>query len=399
MKTSVRLLILSAALAAGAHAAPFLAVSDNSEVFLTGKLGVRQDSNIFLTHNAVSDTIWDIDPGFQFVFGNTSAAKGTFSATENLTAYSSHSDLNTNLLSSAFDIAYEDGKTKASFDASYDELNQNTYNINGSGSSLTTSDLLIRRNVTDVGTKGEVAVTEKTSVGAGVTFGRTDYRLKAFSDADVLTIPLNYFYEVTPKLEASAGYTYRATWQQLYADSVDNFYNVGVRGEITPKLSGTINAGLTDRRFSGKYSQKYNLGSASLFGVSSNLTYTVSPKATIQFGIDNDFDTNAQGRQEKDLSANIGGILALAEDWTVDAKVTWRSIHYANNDTSYPDHKDTFWDTSVGVTYKVNAVVGITASVAYRKNDSGQGTGETSAIATSRSFEQNVFSLAANFRY
>ena len=397
MKTTVRLLLLSAALAAGAQAAPFLAVSDNSEVFLTGTLGVREDSNIYLSHGAVSDTIWDVDPGFQFVFGNTSAAKGTLSVVDNIATYSSHSALNSNLLGSAFNVGYEDGKTKAAFNASYNELNQNTFNVNTGG---TRTDALIRRNVTMLGGSGELSVTEKTSVSAGATFERTDYRLNSFSDEDQFSIPLNYYYEVTPKLDASLGYTYRASWQQLNTDSVDNFYNVGVRGEITPKLSGHINVGVTDRRFTGKVAHLNGLSSVSLFGIDSNLTYAVSPKATLQLSVNNDFDTNAQGDQQKDFSISGSGAVNLSEEWTLNATLTWRNIKFANNGAMLGDRTDDFWDAQAGATYKINSIVSITVAVAYRENDSGHAARETNgAGASSRSFKGTVWSLAANFRY
>lgn len=405
MKTSVRLLILSTAFAAGAQAAPFLAVSDNSEVFLTATAGVRQDSNIYLARKAVSDTVWDLDPGLQYVFGNTSAAKGTLNVGENLTAYSSHSNLNSNLLNSSFNIGYEDGKTKASFDAGYVELNQNTFNVNNSTN--VKSDQLIRRDLTNFDAVGEVAVTEKTSLGAGVDFQRTNYRTVGFSDQDLLSFPINYYYELTPKLDASVGYRYRVMWQQSWVDAVDNFYNVGLRGEITPKLTGHINVGATDRRFTGKLAHKYNLGSLSLFGVESDLTYAVSPKATLQLSVNNDFDTNAQGQQEKDLSITGGSSIVLTEQWSLNGSVTWRQLHYTNNfdfsNLAHPvatDRTDEFWDLEGGVTYKINAIVNVTASVAYRDNASGRAVNETNGAGRSlRSFEQTVWSLAANFRY
>jgi len=374
MKNKFKLLALLSVMATTAQAAPFLAVGDNAEIFLTGTLGVRADSNIFLTSNATSDTIFDIDPGLQLVFGNGSAVKGTWDFTENFSEYASHSGLNSSLASTSFTAGIEDGKSKGTVTASYNQLNQNTVD------NTLHKDVLARRNVLAAGANGEVSATEKTSVGLGFQYEKTDYLLSGFNNDETATVPFNYYYEVTPKLDLSAGYRYRGTWVQGGEDSTDHFFNVGLRGELTPKLTGTVNVGVTERHFT-------HSPNASLLGIDSSFSYAVSPKATLQFGVSNDFDTNSQGQAEKNFAINGSGTVNLSEQWSVTGSLSYRVIDYL--DTS-PARTDDYFEGQISASYQVNSVVRITGAFAYRTNNS---------TLNGAGFDDNVLSLAANFRY
>ena len=68
MKNLARIALVSAALGTAAQAAPFLAIGDGAELFVTGTLAVRADDNIFLSNKATSDTIFDINPGVEITF-------------------------------------------------------------------------------------------------------------------------------------------------------------------------------------------------------------------------------------------------------------------------------------------------------------------------------------------
>src|ERR1035437_10982868 len=81
------------------YAAPFLAVGDGAELFVTGAVGVRADDNIFTAANAQSDTIFDIAPGAEITFGKDSALQGALTLVATFRNYSSNSNLNTNLFS------------------------------------------------------------------------------------------------------------------------------------------------------------------------------------------------------------------------------------------------------------------------------------------------------------
>lgn len=373
MKTIPRLLFAGVLCAATSHAMPFLAVGENAELFVTGTAGVKKDNNIFMTPSEQSDTIFELTPGLQLVFGNASVLKGSLSVNQNFTVYTDHDDLNDELSSASFNANYDDGKSTVSVNASFAELNQNTVDtlpIVG------TRDALIRRDVLQLGSVAEVSMTEKSSVSAGVQYNRADFKRGGFSDSQTVSLPFNYYYEMTPKVDMSLGYRYRQKWEGIGLDTKDHFFNVGARGEFTPKLSGNLAVGLTQRKFEGRSDE-------SLFGIDSSLSYAASPKTTLQFGVTNDFDTNSQGQQQKNLSVRLSASSRISEAWTVTAGVSYREIDYYTR-------VDDYYEGQIGVTYTASQNVNITAGVALRSNESD---------LPSSDFDARVVSLAANFRF
>lgn len=382
MKHLIRFLAASALLTTISPAAPFLAIGDNAEVFLTGTLGVRADSNIFLTPNERSDTIFDVNPGAQLVFGQGSVIQGTWTVTDSITTYADHDDLNSNLFSTAFNAAYDDGKSKSSVNVSFSEINQNTVDTVGSSA----VDALIRRDVFGLGGLGEVNLTEKSSVSAGLQYQNTDYKRLGFSDTKVVTLPVSYYYELTPKVDVSFNYRYRQSWLQHGYDSKDNFLGVGARGEFTPKVKGQFSVGITQRNF-GAHKGLPDLDDKSLFGVDSSLTYEASPKTMVQFGVSNDFDANSQGQQQKNFAVRASAFSNISEVWSLTAGVSYRAINYYLGRDS---RTDDYMEAQIGATYTVDEYLRITAALAFRTNKSDLSTSD---------FDNNVLSLAANLRF
>jgi len=122
-----------------AYSAPFMAIGDGAELFLTGNLGVRSDDNVFLSAKAESDLIFEIAPAVSLEFGKNAQLKGSLTLTDTFTNYSDNSGLNTQLFSGAFRSNYDDGKLKMGFNLSYTESNQNSVDIRG----LTRRDVLM----------------------------------------------------------------------------------------------------------------------------------------------------------------------------------------------------------------------------------------------------------------
>lgn len=376
MKNITRVLAVLASLATASQAAPFLAISDNAEVFLTGTLGVRADDNIALTKDANSDTIFDINPGVQLVFGKNSTVQGTWTTVESFTNYMDYDELNANLLSTTFDAAYDDGKAKGSFNASFNELNQNSVDVQSDNGSL------IRRDVFAIGGQGELNISDKSSVSAGLQYQSTDYKRYVFSDTRITTLPVGYFYELTPKVDLSLSYRFRDSSLKHGYDSRDHFFGIGARGEFTPKLSGQFSVGLTQRKFKHHKSMA-DMDDKSLLGIDSSLSYAVSPKTTLQFGVTNDFDTNSQGQQQKNFAVRFSAVTNLSEVWSITGGVSYRAINYYFRTDDYVEGQ-------IGATYTVNENVQITAAVALRNNKS-----DVAAVE----FDNSVVSLAANFRF
>lgn len=366
MKKTISTLLLSFSLGVVGNAAPFMAVGDGAELFLTGTLGVRVDDNIFLEGNATDDIIFDVNPGLDLTFGKDALVQGSLTLVHSFANYSDNSDLNTNLFSGSFVARYDDAKTKSGLRVSYNELNQNTPDIRG----------LTRRDVFNAGADGEVEISQLTSIGAGVTYDRQDYKRTSYSDREAITVPVDLFYEVTPKVDLSVGYRYRDYKVDIGSDSSDHYLNIGARGEFTPKLTGRITMGFNRRELDAG-------GDRTGFGLDANLSYALSPKTSIQFGAGNDFDTSPQGQQQENLTANARIISKVADDWSLYGGFNFRQIDYATR-------TDDYWEGTVGTDYTVNAYIRIAAAYVYRNY---------SSPAPGADFKNNVFSIAANFRY
>ena len=240
MKTSIRLIALSLAAASFAYSAPFLAVGDGAELFLTGALGVRSDNNIYMATTKVDDIIFDINPGVDFVFGKGSVNQGHLSMVGNISRYSQNSGNDTELAAINFSSNYDDGKSKVAVTAGYNELNQNTVDIR-------TGNNLNRRDVTNLGLKGETSVSAKSKVGGEIKYNNTAYKLAANKDLETVEVPVNYYYAVTPKVDLSMGFKYRNTAVTNGIDSKDYFYRVGARGEFSPMVTGEVKLGYGQR--------------------------------------------------------------------------------------------------------------------------------------------------------
>lgn len=341
-----------------------MAIGDGAELFITGALAVRSDDNVFLTANAVDDVIYEITPGAELTFGKDAQLKGALTAQLAWTNYADNGKLNTNLFGTDFSARYDDGKMKLGVNAGYHELNQNTPDVSG----------LTRRDVFNVGANAEAEISQLTSLGAGVAFNHENYKKAGYTDSDSLTIPIDFFYKWTPKIDMSLGYRYRDYQVDIGEDSTDHTFNVGARGDFSPKLSGRFTLGLGTRKFQRS-------GDDTIFALDASFSYEISPKTNLQFGASNDFGTSPQGVQQKNLSFRAGLNTKLNEQWSFNGNVSYRNIEY-------PTRTDDYWEGTVGAAYIFDANITVNAGYTYRNNASSAGD-----------FTNNVFSIAANLRY
>jgi hypothetical protein len=357
-----------------------MAIGDGAELFLTGTLGIRADDNIFLASTKEeSDIIFDINPGVDITFGKDAQMKGALTLSDNFANYSDNSDQNTQLFQADFFTKYDDGKLKLGFNVGYHEYNQNTVDAripNG----------LVRRDVFTAGGNTEVEISQLSSVGAGVSFAHENYKRVGFTDSDSVTVPLDFYWKWTPKVDVSVGYRYRDYKVDTAGnDSTDHFFNVGARGEFSPKFTGKFAVGWTKRKLDGPGSG----GDRDLFGIDSSFAYEISPKTNLQFGATNDFGTSPQGQQQKNFTLNGMVTTKVSEEWTVNAGLSWRNIAYSRFGAIAP-REDDFWEGILGTQYIVNANVRLIGSYTYRNYSSDLAASE---------FKNNVFSVGANFRY
>ena len=364
--TSIRWIITAIALAATANAAPFLAIGDGAELFVTGGLGIRADDNIFTDKVKVSDTIFNLTPGLELTFGKNAQIKGTVSVVDAISSYADNSQLNTNLFSADFGASYSDGKLKLNFGTGFHETNQNSVDIRG----------LTRRDGFSANLSGEVELSQKTSVSSAYTFSHVNFKRKNYSDSDDYVVPINFYYKWTEKLDLSVGYQYRNYQTQIGSDSEDHFFNIGARGDFSPKLSGSFTVGIVNRQLA-KGSE------ISLLGLNANLNYELTPKTSLSVGASNSPDTSPSGQQQKNFALNGSVSSNISEQWKVNGGLSYRAINYYTR-------TDDYIEANLGATYVINTYFSLNGSYVHRNN--------SSALSSSE-FTNNVFSLSTSLRY
>ena len=371
MRRIARISALSILTCISATAAPFLAVGDNAELFVTASAAVQFDNNIYLdTSDKKHDTIYSFTPGLDLVFGKGSATSGNLYYREEIRRYSDKEVQDTELSSVGLNTAYGTGVTTASFNASYAQTAQNDNDVNPIGS-------IVRRKLTNVGGKAEFEVSPKTKFSLGLTCNRTEYGGTGYTDSDIWTFPLDIYWVATPKLDWSLGYQYRKSeLSGTGSDSGDHFFNVGARGEFTPKLTGQLRMGYSRRSFKADNDK-------GLLGLGSSFTYVYSDKTSCQLSLSNDFGTSGTGASTRNFSWGLGSNTHFTEQWNMSLGVNFRTVDYSSR-------KDSFTESQIGMSYVYNTMVSFSASYTHRINSSKLASAE---------FTNNVFSLGANIRY
>lgn len=351
-------------------------IGDDSELFITGTAAATYNDNIFLSNSDATDALFfDFIPGLSYEFGKTgSLMTGQLAASEDLEVFTSHSRLNNDMFNGVFWSKYEDANSSLDLDASMHQADAAERGIQN-------LDYLVKRDLYHVDGIGEVDLTEKSSLGAGVIWDDTNYEAVGFTNWRYWQIPINYYWKVEPKLDVSAGFQYQDNSLGFGGvDSSEEYYNVGARGEFTPNLTGKFTVGyLRENLNTTGISAKGGLG------VESEFTYTITPLTTLTFGVNDDYGYAATGDNYRDLSAYVGAQTTFAPQWTALAQLAYNHYSYT---TFY--QRDDFYTAKLGIGYAVNTNISLQANYTYAD--------DTSNVAAF-TFKNNILSVSATFHY
>ncbi len=379
MTTKSRLALLSALAATPVFAAPFLAIGDNAELFLTARSEARYEDNLtFLSSNELQDTIFEFAPGVELTFGKSSLTKGTVAFSERFTAYTDNSYLNEVLANFFAKSTYEGSKLRLDLNASFNEQFQNNRDILGQ-----TDASLVRSDVYTAGGNAELSLTKKSKVGVGLQYDSTQYvGVFGLLDRDIYVVPVNYYFAVKPKLDLGLGVQYRATQVAIKdKDYMDTYVNVGARGEFTPKLLGSFSVGFNSR--SGDAANSDSDG----IGLKAALTYVFTQKTQFTLDASNDFGTGATGVRQEKASISLGARSKIAEDFSAFSSLGLEQTSFQGF-----DRDDTFISARVGVSYTYNKYLSFDTSISHFDNASAGKQGNAD-------FDANIVSISANVRY
>ena len=388
MKKIIHHLALVGSIGSVAFAAPFLALGDSAELFVTADSNVAYNDNVLLSQKdrELTDTIFTVIPGLDMKYGKDSAVKGDIFANSTLTSYADHVNLNNQLLGTGATSAYEGERVKLKANASFNERDQAT--VDNAAALANNQGKLLEHHDTAAGLSGEFHYSEKISFGTGVDFTNTDYKSSNAVEQKTYSVPVNVYYELTPKVDVSTGMTYtRTELAGVAANQADlydaYYYNVGARGAFTPKLSGTFSVGYNTRNGNVGPDENGSLGSKA------SLAYAYSEKTQLTLGVNRDFaNATSGGSSYQTTDLTLGASSALTVDWRVNAALTYRTMEYANSNPSFTND---YLEASVGATYTINEY--LTAGASYVNRS------QTSDLGATSEFSNNLVTLSLSARY
>lgn len=384
MKNIARNLLLLGCAGSPVFAAPFLAIGDNAELFVTADAIAAYNDNILLQDSSAEDDfVFTFRPGLDLQFGKDSLIKGYLAGTATLTHYAENEndDLNNQLFGIGGRATFDNDRLSLSVNASFDELDQATVDVVPSAGGR-----LVEREVTALGVLGELSLSEKISVSTGVSYNHVGYKDGGYTDQFSYTVPVNVYYELTPKVDLSAGVRYTRTDLDTEValpdpDQFDTFYyNVGARGSFTPKLSGSFSVGYTTRSANAGVNDDHSIGA------DASLAYAYSEKTQFSLLLGRNFsNASAGGDSYENSQVTLRAVNAIAVDWRLSASATYRVLDYQRT-----SRKDTYIEGSVGASYVINAHLNADLAYTFRENSSD---------GSKADFGNNLVSLSLSARY
>ncbi len=375
---SVCLLALSLVGTGSLHAAPMMSLGDSADLFINGSTAIRWDDNLALDeNNELDDFVFQLKPGLELVFGNGETA-GNFSILYqyDILRYSSEDAFDTENNILVANGSYEGAKFTGTANFAFIESETNTSSINLPGQ-------LIPQEVTTLNLNGEYEISPKTSVGVGIQYVDTSYvgfATNLIPDRDTLSIPVDVYFASSPKLALSAGYRYRTTDIERGNDPDDHFFNVGVRGEMTPKLNGQIRVGYQSRNYSVGSRDDENA-----LSVVGDMVWEATPKTQVSVRLNRDFNVGGAGETLRNTGFMANAQYAYSEIWYFTGNFWFDRNEYVGT-----TREDDMVGLGVGLVYVPNDYVRVTSGLSFKDNDSNN---------PGSSYSQSQLSVSASLRY
>ncbi len=357
----------------------------NSSLALTTSINVSHDSNLYLQpKDEVSETIMALRPGVEFTFGQKSLTHGSLGYQMAFTRYDK-SEASSRLGTATADFGYTGGRTTLDGKLSFGQTEQGTRDTASvSGQSL------LRRDFGSYSTNGETSITSKTSVGVGVNGAWTRFKKAGVIGDKNLTLPLKVYVDITPKLAVSAGFSYDQTTPQGDGPKGrGNFYNVGLRGSITEKLSSNFSIGYRNRSV-GDAPSESSLGFDGTFGLQ------LTAKTSLNLALARNFSTSPSGESLKNTSLSLYLSSAPTLSWQFAGGLSYRGVDYGPRVfvvqpvLTPNDRADKFLQLNLSATYLFTSWMNATVSWAASQNRSNLADSE---------FAGSILSAMLGFRY
>lgn len=360
-----------------------VSLGNNTDIFFNGSAAVIVDDNIALDEaGELDDIIFNFTPGIEVNFGRGQTnADFTILWREDFVRYSEEDRFDADNTTLSASGTYNGPKFSGSASLAFLERQSNTNNVNAPGS-------LIDQDIFTGSAMGEWVLSPKTSFGGGLKFHDISYQgfsAALIPDRDSFSIPLDFYYAVSPKLDLSVGYQYRdVNIEDQNAvpgnDPEDHRLSVGLRGEFNPKLTGEVKIGLQERSFSVA-----GLDDESGLSAEGELVWEASPKVQLTTTVHSDFGVGGSGGTIEHRGLNFDLNYGLSQLWSFGA-----NLGYRNSDYVQQARDDDLTNFGLSLRYVPNEYVTVKAGYDYADNDSS---------LAGASYSRSRLNITASLRY
>ncbi len=401
----------------GSHASPLVSVGDNADIFFNGSGSVRWVSNVFRDDvDEVDDLLYTVSPGFELNVGRgLTNADLSVSTRLDILRYADQDQLDTELFSIRAAGSYQASRLDVNGSLSFAEQQTSAgdENLPAGFDDLIESEEL-RGNI-----DAEYRYSPKFSFGFGARYTQKEYVTfqERFSDRERLRLPLDVFYELTPKVDLSGGYQYENSdvdgssvnrivfvggppvpaVQTVTRESYDfntHFFNLGARGNLLPKLNGFFKVGYRLRESADRTttrtgalpgSDTNEIDEKGMLGLDADFTWAMTPKFTSKLALSRDFGVGGEGESTENSSINV--LLSYAISTYVSAS---GNLGYTLRDYANSDREDDQYSLGGRLSYRPNEYWQFGAGYTFSENESTDGN---------RDYVNHIFDLSASLRY
>lgn len=360
-----------------AVAAPLVSLGDGVDLFFNGSTTLQYVDNLFYADKAVNpvenDWVFLVRPGLELRAGRpgTPAQFSLFVDNEWKT-YISRSDLDRDNASVRAMFSYDTDRTKVSARGSWMQTDQSTFDIR-------LPNQLVLRDISEFNARAEHELSAKTAVAVGFGFYQQDFRVDVagYRDHEFVSVPVDLYYRYSPKLDLSVGYRWRDTNVTGGFGSKDHFFNVGARGEVLPKVTGTVRVGAQRR------SPDFGASSTTM-GLETDLTWSPSPKTAVNLSLDRDFATSGAGGSTRSMRSGLSVNHQFSSFVGGYAFLNLTNTDYAGG------RSDDTYTGGFSMTYAPTNFLRLSAGYAYQENESNTG---------GLNYENHILNVSASLRF
>ena len=389
------------------QSAPLISIGDDIDIFFNGLSSVRWQSNVFYDEaDEQDDVVFKVSPGFEMNVGRGLSDLDLSIITRyDIIRHDELSDLDNELFHFKAISSYNTSRWDVSGLVSFSEDQSS-----GKDEDANQDGQINESESTIANLSGEYRLSPKFSVGSGVNHSNKQYQDQpGLADRESFKVPVDVFYELTPKVDLSIGYTYTTTDVSgtMLGDTVngsevgsydkeDHFFNIGARGDLLPKLSGFFKLGYRTSDSDDSSIQTFvtgipgaptstNRDSRGTMGLDTSFTYSNTPKLTTALTLHRGFDVGGTGEGTTKTSANLSARYTINSNYSASATSGYTLREYETS-----GREDNVYNMGFRLSYVPNRYWRLSTGYSYNENNSSK---------LGQSYEAHMVDLSASLRY